>query len=73
MALMFAAVPLVERKRVASGLLLGLALAKPQFAAPSPCGCFSPRTYARSSSQPSWSSQAGSLSMPTHTSAYGRR
>ena len=34
MALMFAAVSLVERKPVASGLLLGLALAKPQFAAP---------------------------------------
>jgi hypothetical protein len=34
MALMFAAVSLVKRKPVASGLLLGLALAKPQFAAP---------------------------------------
>ena len=34
MALMFAAVALVESKPIASGLLLGLALAKPQFAAP---------------------------------------
>jgi len=34
MALMFAAVSLVEQKPAVSGLLLGLALAKPQFAAP---------------------------------------
>jgi hypothetical protein len=34
MALLFAAVGLVDRKPVAGGVLLGLALAKPQFAAP---------------------------------------